>query len=82
MPVTRKIAVAVFGLRIAYGAGLVALPLRLTGSWLGPAASSPPTHVPVRGLGAREVVRSPRATLLVAGGSALVSAALAAVVDA
>lgn len=124
MPITPKIAVAVFGLRIAYGAGLVGLPERLTREWIGPAASSPPAQVPVRGLGAREVVlhtgallaalkgsplrpwlaasivgdlvdigstaaargalpeASPRKTLVVAGGSALVSAALGAGVDA
>ena len=122
MPVTRKIAVAVFSLRIAYGAGLVVLPGRLARGWLGPSASGPPAQVPVRGLGAREVVLhagallaalrgaplrpwlaasiagdlvdigstaaargalpedSPRKTLAVAGGSALISAAVGAAV--
>ena len=124
MPVNRKVAVAVFGARIAYGLGLVAVPARLTGRWLGPAAETAPTQVGVRGLGAREVLLhlgaltaalrgeplrpwlaasiagdvadmaattaargalpegSPLATLAVAGGSAAISAALAAAVDA
>jgi hypothetical protein len=124
MPVNRKVAVAVLGARIAYGAGLVAIPARLTRRWLGPAAATAPTQVGVRGLGAREVLLhlgaltaalrgeplrpwlaasiagdvadmagtlaargalpegSPRATLAVAGGSALLSAAVAAAVDA
>ena len=124
MPASRKIAVAVLGLRIAYGAGLIAAPARLTRTWLGPAGESGPTQVGVRGLGAREVLLhvgaltaalrgaplrpwlaasiagdvadiasttaargevpegSPLATLAVAGGSALISAAVAATVDA
>lgn len=124
MPASRKVAVAVLGLRIAYGAGLVAVPARLTGRWLGPAGQTGPAQVGVRGLGAREVLLhtgallaalrgaplrpwlaasiagdltdiastaavrdevpdgSPLATLAVAGGSALLSAAVAAAVDA
>jgi hypothetical protein len=56
MPATRKAAIAVLGARIAYGAGLVAIPARLTRRWLGPAAETAPTQVGVRGLGAREVL--------------------------
>lgn len=52
----RQAAVVVMGLRIAYGAGLVAAPARLGRRWLGPAADAPPTQVPLRGLGAREIV--------------------------
>ena len=44
------------GLRVAYGAGLIAAPERLARRWLGPAAGAPPTQVPLRGLGAREIV--------------------------
>jgi hypothetical protein len=122
MPATRSIAVAVLGLRIAYGAALVAAPARLTRRWLGPAGASGPTQVGVRGLGAREVLLhvgaltaalrgaplrpwlaasiagdltdiastgaarrevpdgAPLATLVVAGGSAAISAALVAAV--
>ena len=43
-------------LRIAYGAALIAAPERLARSWLGPDARRPPTQVPLRGLGMREVV--------------------------
>lgn len=48
--------VAVLGLRIAYGAGLVAAPERLARRWLGPAAATPPTQVPLRALGVREAI--------------------------
>lgn len=123
MPPARTIAAAVIGLRIAYGAALIAAPARLTRRWLGPAGERGPTQVGVRGLGAREVVLhagalaaavrgaplrpwlaasiagdladiastaaareevpdgAPAATLAVAGGSALISAALAVAVD-
>ena len=56
MPGIRQAAVVVFGLRIAYGAALVAAPARLTQRWLGPAGEHGPTQVGVRGLGAREVL--------------------------
>src|SRR4051812_27214262 len=55
MPVSNIAAVAVLGLRIAYGACLIAAPARLSRSWLGPAGSQPPTQVPLRGVGAREI---------------------------
>jgi hypothetical protein len=119
----RIAALTLLGLRVAYGAGLVAAPERLTRRWLGPAAGAPPTQVPLRGMGAREVVvhgaaiaavlrdaplrpylaasaagdladivatvagrrglpdGSAAATLAVAGGSALLTAGLAAAVD-
>ena len=47
---------ALLGLRVAYGAGLIAAPGRLARNWLGPAADEPPAQVPLRGLGAREIV--------------------------
>jgi hypothetical protein len=114
----RAATAVVLGLRIAYGAGLVAAPGRLTGRWLGPAPDSA-TRVAIRGLGAREIAlhcaalhaafsgrplrpwlmasmagdlsdiaataaardglpdRSPTATLVVAGASALATAGLA-----
>ena len=52
---SRAAAVAVLALRVAYGAGLIVAPRRLTRSWLGPAGGEPPAAVAVRGLGAREV---------------------------
>ena len=51
----RTAALAVLTLRVAYGAGLVAVPERLTRRWLGPAAAQPAAQVALRGLGAREV---------------------------
>jgi hypothetical protein len=44
------------GLRIIYGVGLVVAPAPLTRRWLGSAADTAPTQVPLRGLGAREAV--------------------------
>jgi hypothetical protein len=52
----RTATIAVLGLRVAYGAGLIAAPERLAKRWLGPAAAEPPTQVPLRGVGAREIV--------------------------
>jgi hypothetical protein len=50
----RTTAVAVFGLRIAYGAGLIVAPERLAKSWLGPVDDA--AKVALRGIGGREVV--------------------------
>ena len=47
---------AVLGLRIAYGVTLMISPERLAERWLGPESSRAPTQVPLRGLGAREIV--------------------------
>lgn len=52
----RAATVAVLSLRIGYGAWLIADPTRLARRWLGTAASDAPTQVPLRGLGAREIV--------------------------
>ena len=119
----RTTTFAVLGLRVAYGAALIAAPERLALRWLGAAAGAPPTQVALRGLGAREIVvhgaaiaaalqgkplrpflaasaagdladivataagrrglpdGAAPATLAVAGGSALLTVALAAAVD-
>jgi hypothetical protein len=53
---SRVATMAVLGLRIAYGAGLIVAPRRLGARWLGPAASAAPTQVPLRALGAREIL--------------------------
>jgi hypothetical protein len=52
----RAAAVAVLGLRVVYGLGLVAAPERLARRWLGPSAATPPTQVPLRALGVREAI--------------------------
>jgi hypothetical protein len=52
----RKGAIALLGLRVAYGVGLIAVPTRLGRRWLGPAANAAPTQVPLRALGARETI--------------------------
>ena len=52
----RAATYTLLGLRVAYGAGLIAAPGRLARKWLGPASGEPPAQVPLRGLGAREIV--------------------------
>jgi hypothetical protein len=52
----RTATLTLLGLRVAYGAALIAVPERLARRWLGPAAGAPPTQVPLRGMGAREIV--------------------------
>ncbi len=52
----RALAIGVLGLRVAYGAALAAAPTPLAERWLGPAAGAGPTKVPLRGLGARELI--------------------------
>jgi hypothetical protein len=52
----RTAALAVLGLRVAYGVALVAAPERLARRWLGPSAGTPPTQVPLRALGVREAL--------------------------
>ena len=49
-------ALAVFGLRVVYGAGLIAAPAPLARRWLGPGADRAPVQVPLRALGVREIV--------------------------
>src|SRR6476469_5774114 len=53
---SRKLAVSVLGLRMAYGVALIAAPERLARRWLGPAAAGGATQVPLRALGARELL--------------------------
>jgi hypothetical protein len=55
MPPARLAAIAVLGLRAAYGAALLLVPGRVTRQWLGPPAARPPAVIAVRGLAAREI---------------------------
>jgi hypothetical protein len=52
---SRIAAAVVFALRIAYGAGLLTVPTRITRRWLGPGREAGAARVALRGLGAREV---------------------------
>ena len=52
----RSAALAVLGLRVVYGAGLIAAPAPLARRWLGPGAERAPVQVPLRALGVREIV--------------------------
>jgi hypothetical protein len=52
----RPAALTVLGLHVAYGVALVAAPAPLTRRWLGDPADGDPTQVPLRGLGAREII--------------------------
>jgi hypothetical protein len=72
MHAARASAVAVTGMRIAYGAALIAIPERLTRSWLGDTAESAGGRVALRALGAREVLlHSGALRAALQGGSAL-----------
>ncbi|MDA0159688.1 hypothetical protein OM076_05395 [Solirubrobacter ginsenosidimutans] len=48
-----RAAVAVFGLRVAYGVALIAAPERMAKSWLGPVGD--PAKVALRAVGGREI---------------------------
>jgi len=48
-----KAAVAVLGVRVAYGAALLVMPQKVTKTWLGPVDD--PAKVALRGLAAREI---------------------------
>ena len=50
----QQAAVAVFGLRVAYGAALIVAPERLSKSWLGPVDDA--AKIALRGIGGREVI--------------------------
>ncbi len=52
----RTATIAALGLRVGYGVGLIVAPGRLGRRWLGSAAAKAPTQVPLRALGAREIV--------------------------
>jgi hypothetical protein len=67
----KLLAIAVLSARTAYGAGLIAAPERITAAWLGPAASTAPVQVPVRGLGAREAILHGAALAVALGGRPL-----------
>jgi hypothetical protein len=71
MPVSRSIAAGVLALRVAYGAALIANPERLTLRWLGPPAGHAPTQIPLRGLGAREVLLHAGGLAAAVGGGAV-----------
>jgi len=60
----RTFTTAVAALRVAYGAGLLLAPRRLTERWLGADAARAGTQVTARGLGAREIILH---TLLLVG---------------
>ncbi len=67
----RKAVITVFGLRIAYGAALMLAPSRLGRRWLGSSSALAPTQVPMRGLGAREIVLHAGAILAAVRGAPL-----------
>jgi len=52
----RAATIATLGLRVAYGLGLIVAPERIGRRWLGSASAKAPTQVPLRALGAREIV--------------------------
>lgn len=67
----RASAATVLVLRVAYGVALIAAPGKLTVRWLGEAASDAPVQVPLRALGAREVVLHTGALIALRNGTSL-----------
>lgn len=67
----RVAVLGTMGLRILYGVGLVVAPAPLTRRWLGPAADTAPTQVPLRGLGTREAVLHAGAAVAATRGDAV-----------
>jgi hypothetical protein len=55
MSSTRKLSMVFAATRGLFGVGLIVLPSRMGTSWLGPDAERAPVHIPIRGLGARDV---------------------------
>ena len=54
-PALRNFALAVFAMRIAYGAAMIAAPERIGRPWLGGSADGSPLQVGLRGIGGREI---------------------------
>ncbi len=79
-PIKRRTTVAVLALRVAYGAGLVLAPTRLASRWLGLPAGAAPTQIPLRALGAREVVLHTGAVIAALRGTRLTPWLLGSVV--
>jgi hypothetical protein len=55
---TRTALIAFAAGRIAFGVGLMAVPDKVAGGWLGSDAQRPATKIAIRGLGARDVALS------------------------
>ena len=68
---SRALPISVLALRVAYGVALIAAPERLARRWLGPAAAGGPTQVPLRALGAREILLHAGGLAAAANGSGL-----------
>jgi len=67
----RVAVLGTMGLRIMYGVGLLVAPAPLTRRWLGSAADTAPTQVPLRGLGTREAVLHAGAAVAASRGAAV-----------
>lgn len=68
---SRLLPVTVLALRVAYGAALIGAPERLARRWLGPAAATGATQVPLRALGARELLLHAGGLAAAASGSSV-----------
>lgn len=55
MSTTRKMVIANFGVRVAYGAAMLAVTGRIGARWTGRPAPTASSDVPLRGIGGREV---------------------------
>ncbi len=58
MPRTRTLTAAFAAARLAFGAGLLAVPERVAKGWIGSDAESEPVKIVTRGLGARDIALS------------------------
>jgi hypothetical protein len=70
-PASRAAVLGIMGLRVTYGVGLLVAPAPLTRRWLGSAADTAPTQVPLRGLGTREAVLHAGAAVAASRGTAV-----------
>jgi hypothetical protein len=68
---SRVVPMTVLAARVAYGAALIAAPERLARRWLGPAAATGANEVPLRALGARELLLHAGALVAAAQGGSL-----------
>ena len=68
---SRIALLANFGLRVAYGAAMLAVPGRVGAPWVGRPTPSAPSDVPLRGVGGREIaVHLAGAGAILRGGAA------------
>lgn len=71
MSTTRKMVIANFGVRVAYGAAMLAVPGRVGTRWTGRPSPTVSGDVPLRGIGGREVALHAAGTAVLLRGAPL-----------